>query len=75
MPLAALKIMEERGTVFEFLIQKLKFKYSFELHSHWPHSKITPEGVVENRARFCAGCNPTGGHREAAGFCGNNASR
>ncbi len=35
-----------------------------------PLSKITPEGEVENRACFCAGCNPTGGHRAAAGFCG-----
>ncbi len=48
--------------------------FPLTLKCHWPRSKITPKGEVENRASFCAGCNPTGGHRAAAGFCGNSAS-
>jgi len=30
-------------------------------------------GEVKNRASFCAGCNPNGGDRNAALFCGYNS--
>jgi len=52
---------------------KDKHCIGFEFKEASAAFKNAAGGEVENRASFCAGCNPNGGDRNAAGFCGYNS--
>jgi hypothetical protein len=47
---------------------------SLSFKKAWAAFKNGAEQEVENRASFCAGCNPQRKNRNAAAFCGYNGN-